>query len=87
MGYSDGFKNFSILSANYSNAMNRFTQLYHTAKKYLVAGLIQTTSISCFLLIEGVQNNLVFLLRASKRSRKKRYRKSQASDFLLIFFL
>jgi len=38
MGYSDGFKNFSILSANYSNAMNRFTQLYHTTKKYLVAG-------------------------------------------------
>lgn len=48
------------------------SQLYHTAKKYLVAGLIQTTSMSYFLLIEGVQNNLVSLLRASKRSRRKK---------------
>jgi len=85
MGYSDGFKNFSILSANYSNAMNRFTQLYHTAKKYLVAGLIQTTSISCFLLIEGAQNNLVFLLRASKRSRKKKKKKNKGRKKNLIF--
>jgi hypothetical protein len=79
----DGFKNFQLASTNYSNAMNRFTQLYHTAKKYLVAGLIQTTSISHFLLIEGVQNNLS---SKSGQKIKEKKKKDIGSHKHLIFY-
>lgn len=58
-------------------------------KKYLVAGLIQTTSISCFLLIEGGAEQPGLLTKSEQKikKKKKRYRKSQASDFFNWYFL